>query len=145
MISVDTNILFYSLNPASQWHLGAVHFLNSSLSAPEARVALTDYVLLELYVLLRNPAVMSQPLTARAARDSVTSYWNIPTIMRIEHADVMDEVWKLAGSDDFPRRRIFDARLALTLRKSGVTHFATANVRDFQGWGFQKVWNPLVE
>lgn len=54
MISVDTNILFYSLNPASQWHLGAVHFLNSSLSAPEARVALTDYVLVELYVLLRN-------------------------------------------------------------------------------------------
>ncbi|TLD71839.1 hypothetical protein FEM03_06170 [Phragmitibacter flavus] len=64
--------------------------------------------------------------------------------MRIENANVMDQVWKLAGARDFARRRVFDARLALTLRQSGVTHFATSNVKDFQGWGFQKVWNPLL-
>ncbi len=108
------------------------------------RVVLTDYVLVELYVLLRNPAVMSQPLSAKSARDLVTAYWNIPNIMRIENANVMDEVWKLAGARDFARRRVFDARLALTLRHGGVTHFATSNVKDFQGWGFQKVWNPLL-
>jgi hypothetical protein len=32
----------------------------------------------------------------------------------------------------------------LTLRQCGVTHFATANVKDFEGWGFEKVWNPLI-
>ncbi len=108
------------------------------------RVMLTDYVLVELYVLLRNPAVMVQPLSAKAARDLVTAYWDIPSVMRVEHAIVMDEVWEAAGAKAFARRRIFDARLALTLRRSGVTHFATANVADFQGWGFEKVWNPLV-
>lgn len=108
------------------------------------QVVLTDDVLVELYVLLRNPAVMSQPLSAKATRDLVTAYWDIPTIMRIENANVMDEVWNLAGAKDFARRRIFDARLAVTLGQSGVTHFATANVKDFLGWGFQKVWNPLV-
>jgi hypothetical protein len=30
------------------------------------------------------------------------------------------------------------------LRHVGVTRMATANVKDFQGWGFQQVWNPLV-
>ena len=49
-----------------------------------------------------------------------------------------------AGGRNFARRRIFDARLALTLRQGGVTHFATANVKDFEGWGFEKVWNPLI-
>lgn len=144
MISIDTNLLLYSLNPASAWHKAAVSFLRENLSVPAMRVVLTDYVLVELYVLLRNPAVMSQPLSAEAARDLVTAYWGIPTIMRVEHANVMDEVWKLAGAKDFARRRVFDARLALTLRQSGVTHFATSNVKDFQGWGFEKVWNPLV-
>ncbi len=144
MISIGTNVLLYSLNPASVWHGKAVTFLQGCLNNPVMQVVLTDYVLVKLYVLLRNPAVMSQPLSAKAARDLVAAYWDIPTIMRIEHANVMDEVWKLAGAKDFARRRIFDARLAVTLRQSGVTHFATANVKDFQGWGFQKVWNQVV-
>jgi hypothetical protein len=25
----------------------------------------------------------------------------------------------------------------------GVTRFATANMKDFQGLGFDQVWNPL--
>jgi len=25
----------------------------------------------------------------------------------------------------------------------GVTEFATVNVNDFEGLGFQRVWNPL--
>jgi hypothetical protein len=41
------------------------------------QVVLTDYVLVKLYVLLRNPAVMSQALSAKAARDLVTAYWDI--------------------------------------------------------------------
>jgi hypothetical protein len=87
---------------------------------------------------------MAKPLSAQAARDVVTIYWNAPNVSRIENANVMDEVWKLAGSMDFARRRIFDARLALTLRHGGVTHFATTNVKDFEDWGFAKVWNPLT-
>ncbi len=107
------------------------------------RIAITDYVLVELYVLLRNPAVMANPLSAQAARDVVTLYWDAPNVYRIENANVMDEVWKLAVDRDFARRRIFDARLALTLRHGGVTHFGTTNVKGFEGFGFEKVWNPL--
>lgn len=145
MTGIDTNLFLYSLNPRSTWHGAAVAFLERSLGNPSIRLALTDYVLLELYVLLRNPVVMARPLTAREARDLVTSYLTIPNVMRIETAHVMDEVWKLAGGRNFARRRVFDARLALTLRHNGVTSFATANVKDFQGFGFAKVWNPLVE
>jgi toxin-antitoxin system PIN domain toxin len=144
MISIDTNVLLYSLNPNSIWHEAAVDFLRQNLGVQSVRIAITDYVLVELYVLLRNPAVMAKPLSAQGARDLVTAYWDAPNVSRIENANVMDEVWKLAGGMDFARRRIFDARLALTLRHGGVTHFATTNVKDFEGWGFEKVWNPLA-
>ncbi len=61
----------------------------------------------------------------------------------IDSADVMSDVWPIAASIGFPRRRIVDVRLAKTLQAAGVTAFATANVKDFKGLGFQKVWNPL--
>jgi uncharacterized protein len=144
ILGIDTNIFLYSLNPSSQWHRAAVQFLQQSFSDKLLRVALTDYVLVELYVNLRNPAVMLQPLTAEAARSLVISYLKIPNVMRIENANVMDDIWAMAGSADFARRRIFDARLALTLRSGGVTHFATANIKDFEGFTFDKVWNPLL-
>ena len=144
MIGIDTSILLYSLNPASEWHSRAVGFLRRHLGISTERIAVSDYVLVELYVHLRNPAVMARPLSAKAARDLVTSYWRIPGVMRVEHANIMDEVWAEAGATQFARRRIFDARLAFTLRHVGVTRLATANVKDFQGWGFQQVWNPLV-
>ena len=58
---------------------------------------------------------------------------------------LMDDVWNYAGQPGFARRRIFDARLALTLRSHGVTGFATAHVKYFEGFGFSRVWNPLVD
>ena len=32
-----------------------------------------------------------------------------------------------------------------TMTAQGVTEFATVNVKDFDGLGFRKVWNPLTE
>ena len=55
----------------------------------------------------------------------------------------MREVWRYAAAPEFARRRIIDARLALTLRTAGVTEFATCNLKDFADFGFDRVWNPL--
>ncbi|MFC7338000.1 VapC toxin family PIN domain ribonuclease [Haloferula chungangensis] len=143
MISFDTNILLCSLNPSSSWHAKATQFLEESLT--NERVAIADYVLVELYTLLRNPAVMKKPLDSKRASELVLNYFKYPSVIRIENAPVMDFVWKMAEGPSFARRRIFDARLGMTLRHHGVTHFATANVKDFKGMGFEKVWNPLID
>jgi hypothetical protein len=42
----------------------------------------------------------------------------------------------------FAQRPIYDPRLALSLLRQGVTAFATADVKDFEEFGF--VWNPLA-
>ena len=57
----------------------------------------------------------------------------------------MPDVWHWAAKRMFATRRIIDVRLALTLRHHRVTEFATANVKDFAGLGFARVWNPLTE
>jgi len=58
--------------------------------------------------------------------------------------EVGKPLWSWASQTTTGFRNIIDARLALTLRHHGVTHFATANEKHFEGFGFEKVWNPLI-
>ena len=147
MISFDTNILFFAYASDRPEHAMAKEFLDGQSRA--ADVVLCEFVLIEFYRLLRNPAVLTKPLNPGEAASVIDAWRSHPT-WRIagftaDSRKVHDELWKHAGQTGFAARRIFDARLALVLRDFGVTEFATANVKDFQGFGFKKVWNPLEE
>jgi len=61
MISFDTNLLLYSLNQDCAEYNDARAFF-ASLPATPNTVAVCELVLIELYVLLRNPAVLANPL-----------------------------------------------------------------------------------
>lgn len=144
-ISVDTNILFHGFTPESVHHERAKGFLHELSSRED--VVLSELVLSEFYLLLRNPAVLSRPLNPQEAVAVVASYRSHPR-WRLSgfpprSAAVHDEMWRRAGESGFVRRKIYDVRMALCLRSFGVTEFATANVRDFDGLGFTKVWNPF--
>ena len=102
-------------------------------------------MLVDLYLVLRSAAIVSRPLGAEDAVEVCSAYCNNPRWRLVEHAPVMAEVWEQARTSDFARRRIIDVRLALTLRHPGVTELATANVRDFYGLGFARVWNLIKE
>jgi uncharacterized protein len=145
MISCDTNILFVALEASRPGHQEARRFLEARKDDPE--FALCELTLLELYVLLRNPVTARRPLNAPKAVALVQALRGNPRWGVLDYpgpaAGIMQELWRLASGADFARRRVFDARLALTLRHHGVTEFATANVKDFGGFGFARVWNPL--
>jgi toxin-antitoxin system PIN domain toxin len=141
VISIDTNLLLYSLNRNCAEHGRAREFVESA--AVRRDVAIAELVLVELYVLLRNPAVVRSPLAARQAASLCQRFRRHPHWGLIETATVMDRVWQAAARPGAPRRHIFDARLAHTLVTNGVTEFATRNVRDFEGFGFSRVFDPL--
>ena len=58
-------------------------------------------------------------------------------------SDVATPLWNWAAKSKTGFRHIIDARLALTLRHHGVTHFATANEKGFEGLEFDRLWSPL--
>lgn len=143
MTGIDTNLLFAWLNRDHPSHPLAVPWFNRQ--ADNSRIVLCELVLVELYGLLRNPAVVTRPLAAGAAVDLIQRLRHHPSWELIDYpGGLMDGVWTAAATDRFARRRIFDARLALTLRRHGVSEFATLNARDFAGFGFDRVWNPLA-
>lgn len=142
MTSCDTNVLLYYLNSDCREHKKAAAFLSARFE--DGSFAVCELVLCELYVLLRTPAVLSPPLSAPAAADVVEQLRSNPHWRLIDYpGGLMDPVWKSSRRREFPRRAVFDARLALTLLHHGVTEFATRNTRDFLAYPFKKLWDPV--
>ncbi|CAN5835660.1 type II toxin-antitoxin system VapC family toxin [soil metagenome] len=143
MISIDTNILLYAQNQDCAEHVAASAFLAECARRDD--VAICELVLAELYQLLRNPAVVERPLDAPEAAEVCQGFRHNPHWALIENGPVMDKVWSFVARPRTARRRLFDARLGFTLRYHGVRGLATRNVGDFDGLGFEKVWDPIAE
>ena len=145
MTSCDTNILFAACNRDALQHDPARAFL--AAHACDSRFVLCEQVLMELYCLLRNPALSRCPLTAIEAGNMIQPFRRNP-VWRIVDVPpdraVMDRVWRAASAAGFAYRKIFDIRLAETLLHHGVDSFATRNTRDFDGCGFARVFDPCL-
>jgi uncharacterized protein len=142
MTAVDTNILFAWLNRDHPWHPIASTWMASQSANQD--LILCELCLVELYGLLRNPAVVKRPLDAPAAVTIIQRLRSHPHWELIDYSGgLMNDVWHAAAKQGTARRRIYAARLALALRQHGVAELATANVKDFDAFGFARVWNPL--
>lgn len=144
-LAFDTNLLFYAVNEDSPFHAAARRFLGSIQD--DDGVVLSELVLIELYRLLRNPVINDRPLAAGPAAEVIQTYRRHPlwllVALPVEQRRLHDRLWQLAAESGFPYRRVYDARLALSLVQQGVSELATVNVKDFQDLGFHRVWNPL--
>jgi uncharacterized protein len=146
MMSVDTNLLFYAFAEDCTEHPEAKKWLDGISDRQD--VIISELVLLELYNLLRNQTVLKEPLSAEDAAGVVQTYrrhphWKLSSFPSAAK-EVHDELWTFAARPGIARRRVFDARLAICLRHEGVREFATVNVKDFESFGFGRVWNPLA-
>ena len=146
MLSIDTNLLFHGFNEDSPSHAAAYAWLTSIQDNEE--VAISEFILAEFYGLLRNPAVLKHPMAADEAVEIIQTYRRHPRWRLIgfpvESRPLHDVLWQKARRKDFAFRRLYDARSALTMTAQGVTEFATVNVKDFEAFGFRRVWNPIA-
>lgn len=143
MTSCDTNILFHRCRPSDPLFPAAEAFLSEMGNRED--FAICELVLVELYTLLRNPAVVERPLAADEAVQVIQGIRSHPRWKIVDYpGGLMNDVWMHARRSPFARRRIYDTRLALALRFHGVKEFATRNMADFQGFGFRKVWDPCT-
>ena len=145
IVSADTNLFLYAANPDSPNHAAAQRFFEEQATSRE-RFLLCGLVLVEIYMQLRNPNVFKKPKTARESTAFCEALRANPAWEFADYEpDVAKPLWKWAAQTTTGFRHIIDARLAFTLRHHGVTLFATANDKHFDGFGFDKVWNPLKE
>jgi len=146
VLALDSNLLLYAANEDCPEHAASRAFVTSLSGRTD--VAISEFILVELYLLVRNPVVFNRPLDAHEAAALIGAYRRHPRWMLVGWPEsstrVHEVLWKAASAKGFPRRRIIDQRMAIMLLEQGVREFATANVRDFKGLGFERVWNPLA-
>lgn len=144
IVSADTNLFLYAANPASPRHPAARAFFETMSERGSVTFVLCGLVLIEVYMQLRNPAVFAPPRSPAEAATFCAALRSNPAWEYVDYEpEVGTALWRWAADTDVGFRRIIDARLALTLRHHGVTHFATANVKDFAEFDFERVWNPV--
>jgi toxin-antitoxin system PIN domain toxin len=145
MLTADTNLFIHATDPDSVFHDSAKRFFHW-VSSEADNFVVCELVLVEIFILLRNPAVFKKPYTAKEAAGYCRALKSNPEWRCIDYdAAVSAKLWEHASKSKAGYRHIIDARLALTLRHHGVNEFATVNTKHFEDFGFQKVWNPLDE
>lgn len=143
MLSADTNLFLYAANPGSPHHGAANAFFNGV--GKNSDFVVCELVLVEIYMQLRNPAVMPAPLSSKKAAEFCGTLRSHPHWQHVDYCpDVGSALWDWASTTTAGFRKIIDARLAFTLLFHGVEEFATANTKDFEGFSFDRVWNPLT-
>ncbi len=145
MKSLDTNLLFYSINTQVPEHPRARLFVETALSRPSEWIV-ADQVWFELYRLLRNPVATKKPLTALQADKTIDYFRNRSGWSRCAwEPRTMENLRSHWKKNDFPPKRTFDLILALTLKANGVKEFYTRNTKDFDDLGFFTLINPLAD
>ena len=144
--AADTNLFIHAADPDSPQHAKARHFFDTmALGTRDHEFVLCELVLVELYMQLRNAAIFAKPYSSRESAAYCTALKQNPAWRCVDYdSAISPALWQWARNTKAGMRRVIDARLALTLRHHGVTSFATANIKDFQEFGFAKVWNPLA-
>ena len=141
MKSIDTNIFLYATNADARENEAARSFLSL---ADANQFIIADQVYFELYRLLRNPTVLESPLSAADACDAISFYRERSGFLHCCYeADYYHDCLRYLGVGEFPARNTFDVVLAVTLRRNGVRSFYTRNSKDFEGFGWFEVINPI--
>ena len=144
MLTADSNLFIHAADPDSPNHLKARRFFEL-LPSWEDEFVVCEMVLVELYMQLRNAAIFVKPYSAREAASYCQALKQNPLWRCIDYdARISPQLWQWAADTRAGFRQIIDARLALSLRHHGVSKLATANVKDFKSFGFERVWNPLL-
>jgi toxin-antitoxin system PIN domain toxin len=143
MMSLDTNVLFYSLNEDCPEHSACLALVHEALTRPQDWIV-ADQVWFELYRLLRNPLVLRQPLPATEASQKIDWFRSRSGWAHCAWEPFsMEQLKPFWQRDSFPARRTFDLVLALTLKAQGVAEFFTRNTKDFADLDFFTITDPI--
>ncbi|MEY2906434.1 MAG: hypothetical protein RLZZ408_905, partial [Verrucomicrobiota bacterium] len=120
MLSADTNIFIHAADPDSPLHVKARNFFKA-LERSKEEFVLCELVLVELYMLLRNPTVFERPYTASESAGYCLALKQNPSWRCIDYdPEVSKNLWAYAAESKAGYRLIIDARLAFTLQHHGV-------------------------
>ena len=147
MFAIDTNLLVYAHNTASEFNENAKRFLEKAMNERDEEgnlpMCLPAQVLME-FVHVITWQRLKAPLSLSAAIRVVQDYLGTG-ITIIHQCDTQIQTFLELLHAVTTRKKVFDVALAATLKDNEITGLYTANIADFEQFDFLKVINPVQE
>jgi predicted nucleic acid-binding protein len=141
--SLDTHILVYAADEDAVEHPKASALMERALREP-SRWMVAEQVLWEFYKALRNPRVVTRPLSAEQSARRIRFLREESGFLRCCYElNQWREVMQTLARPRTPFQRTHDVVLGVTLRAHGVERFYTRNTGDFQKVGFRELINQI--
>lgn len=142
-IAVDTNILVYAHNRASEWHAPARQAM-ADIAESAAPWAIAWPCIHEFLAVVTNPRLFQQPGPLESALKQVEAWMESPGLRLIgEMQGHWTEMSRLLRGGRLAGGAVHDARIAAICLEHGVTELWTSD-RDFSRMRGLRVRNPLV-
>lgn len=145
MFAIDTNLLVYAHNMASEFHDQAArfveHIMNDRDEAGNLSVCIPAQVLME-FVHVITWQRLEAPLSLAEAIQVVQEYLDTGITVIYQRDTQIHTFLELLNATN-TRRRIFDVALSATLRDNNISELYTVNTADFEDFDFLEVINPL--
>ena len=143
MNSLDTNILIYAVNSGCREHGHAKKIYEEMLRNPTEWI-LSDQILFEFYRGLRNSKILERPLNHPQALRQIEFLRQDSGVLHCSYETTFwNDLMKGFAVKGLKSSTIFDQVLAVTLLKNGVKKLYTRNRKDFAGFDFESVINPI--
>jgi predicted nucleic acid-binding protein len=144
-LGIDTDVLVNWAMAGAPHHLAARRFVERQVAAGR-QLGITPQVVFEFIHIVSDPRRFEKPLPMDRAVDIAREIWDAPETVRLAPPPAMlHRALELLRSLGLGRKRILDTALAATLENAGVDQLATYNVKDFEGFGFERVFDPLAD
>jgi uncharacterized protein len=143
VLAVDTNVLLYAANTASQFHQPCREWLDRQRRRHDAWY-ITWAIIYEFLRVSTHPRILPRPWTAVSAWEFVAALLTSPGLGILvpteRHAEVAAEVFSelpyLAGNI------IHDAHTAIMMREHGISRICTRDA-DFTRFPFVEIIDPV--
>jgi len=146
MFAIDTNLLVYAHNADSKFHEPAKEFIGNILNtrddAGNFQVCIPAQVLIE-FINVITWSKLESPLPLPDALNLVKQYRDTGVTILHHKTSQLDTLLTLFESVT-TRKKVFDIALAATLKDNEIKGLYTVNTKDFVGFDFLDVVNPLV-
>ena len=141
--SLDVNLLLYSSDISSPFHVKARSFLQSCMSRRDI-LYLSWPTIMSYLRIATHPSIFDEPLTPEEAMVNVETLLNLPQSRCLAEEDGFWETWRATTVEVSVRGNLVpDAHLAVLLRFHGVRRLYTHD-RDFRRFNFLDVRDPLA-
>ena len=145
MYALDTNLLVYAHNTASTFHYQSKVFvenvMNSRTVDGNLSVCIPAQVLMEFLNVITWHR-LEAPLSLSTAMQIVQDYMDTGVTILYPKSTQIVTVLDLLKTGN-TRKRIFDVALVATLKDHAIPGLYTVNTKDFDGFTFLSVKNPL--